>query len=58
MLKYTGNKINTKIINNFIKYYIHYQKYRKLSSFFKFILIENINFNNFILDGIKYILLV
>lgn len=55
MLEYSGHETEKKIIDNLIKYYTYYQKYRKPSSHFKFILKEDTNFNYFILINIIYI---
>lgn len=55
MLEYASYKTDKKIINNFIKYYIYYQKYGKSFRYFKFTLKENTNFNYLILINIIYI---
>lgn len=41
VLKYTNYKIDKKMIDNLIKYYIYYQKHAKSLGHFKFTLKEN-----------------
>lgn len=55
MLEYASYKTNKNIINNLIKYYIYYQKYKKSPSQFKFILKKDANINYLILVDIIYI---
>lgn len=54
LLKHNDYKIDKKILDNLIKYCMYFQKYEKLSSYFKFILNEIVNLNYSIFIDIMY----